>query len=100
MEHTVFNYKSYRRDCWLGALGALLMLAGDLCLSIIPASAGDSGLFAREAYLTGGFQSWCLPLLVATGLCGMSLVFSASALPVCRSSRNTGKRGSPCSLAA
>ena len=75
MEHTVFNYKSYRRDCWLGALGALLMLAGDLCLSIIPASAGDSGLFAREAYLTGGFQSWRLPLLVATGLCGMSLGF-------------------------
>ena len=75
MEHTVFNYKSYRRDCWLGALGALLMLAGDLCLSIIPASAGDSGLFAREAYLTGGFQSWRLPLLVATGLCGMPLGF-------------------------
>lgn len=75
MEHTVFNYKSYRRDCWLGALGALLMLAGDLCLSIIPASAGDSGLFAREAYLTGGLQSWRLPLLVASGLCGMSLGF-------------------------
>ena len=75
MEHTVFNYKSYRRDCWLGALGALLMLAGDLCLSVIPAYAGDSGLFAREAYLTGVFQPWRLPLLVATGLCGMSLGF-------------------------
>lgn len=75
MEHTVFHYKCYRRDCWLGALGALLMLAGDLCLSVIPAYAGDSGLFAREAYLTGGFQPWRLPLLVATGLCGMSLGF-------------------------
>ena len=75
MEHTTLNYKSYRRDSWLGALGALLMLAGDLCLSIIPAYAGDSGLFAREAYLTGGFQPWRLPLLVATGLCGMSLGF-------------------------
>ena len=31
------DLKSYRRDCLLGALGALLMLAGDLCLSVIPA---------------------------------------------------------------
>ena len=75
MEHPTLNYKSYRRDCWLGALGALLMLAGDLCLSVIPAYAGDSSLFAREAYLTGVFQPWRLPLLVATGLCGMSLGF-------------------------
>ena len=75
MEHTALNYKSYRRDCWLGALGALLMLTGDLCLSVIPAYAGDSGLFAREAYLTGGFQPWRLPLLAATGLCGLSLGF-------------------------
>ena len=52
------NTKAYRRDCVFGALGALFMLAGDLCLSIVPASEGDSGLFAREAYLNGGFQSW------------------------------------------
>ncbi len=75
MQQQTFNYRNYRRDCWLGALGALLMLAGDLCLSVIPAHVGDSGLFAREAYLTGGFSSWRLPLLVATGLCGMSLGF-------------------------
>lgn len=75
MEQSIFNYRSYRRDCWLGALGALLMLAGDLCLSVIPAHVGDSGLFAREAYLSGGFSSWRLPLLVATGLCGMSFGF-------------------------
>lgn len=48
------DLRAYRRDCWLGALGALFMLAGDLCLSVIPASAGDSGLFLREAYLSGG----------------------------------------------
>lgn len=34
------DLRAYRRDCWLGALGALFMLAGDLCLSVIPASAG------------------------------------------------------------
>ena len=69
------NTKTYRRDCVFGALGALFMLAGDLCLSIVPASEGDSGLFAREAYLNGGFQPWRLPLLLATGLIGMALGF-------------------------
>ncbi len=67
--------KAYQRDCLLGALSGLLMLVGDLCLSVVPYTAGDSGLFAREAYLTGGFQSWRLPLLLATGLAGMALAF-------------------------
>ena len=67
--------RAYRRDCWLGTLGALFMLAGDLCLSVIPASTGDSGLFLREAYLSGSYESWRLPLLAATGLLGMALGF-------------------------
>ncbi len=67
--------KSYRRDCLLGALGAFLMLVGDLCLSVIPANPGDSGLFVREAYLNGSYEAWRLPLLLATGLVGMSLGF-------------------------
>ena len=67
--------KAYQRDCLLGALSGLLMLVGDLCLSVVPYTAGDSGLFAREAYLPGGFQSWRLPLLLATGLAGMALAF-------------------------
>lgn len=67
--------KGYKRDALLGALGAFLMLAGDLCLSMIPASQGDSGLFAREAYLNGSWEQWRLPLLIATGLCGMALGF-------------------------
>ena len=57
------NLKMYKRDCLLGALGAFLMLVGDLCLSVIPASAGDSGLFAREACLNGSWEGWRLPLL-------------------------------------
>lgn len=69
------DLKSYRRDCLLGALGALLMLAGDLCLSVIPAFNGDSGLFAREYYLSGAYEPWRLPLLIATGLTGMALGF-------------------------
>ena len=69
------SMKTYRRDCALGALSAALMLVGDLCLSVIPASPGDSGLFLREAYLSGAYPAWRLPLLLATGLIGMALAF-------------------------
>ncbi len=31
--------------------------------------------FAREAYLDGSWEPWRLPLLIATGLCGMALGF-------------------------
>lgn len=72
---TVQEWKDYRRDCLLGALSGLLMLIGDLCLSVIPASAGDSGLFVREAYLDGSYAPWWLPLLLVTGLVGMALGF-------------------------
>lgn len=71
----ITDVKAYRRSCLFGALGALLMLVGDLCLSVIPANTGDSGLFAREAYLSGGFDAWRLSLLLATGLLGMALGF-------------------------
>ena len=67
--------KQYKRDALLGALGAFLMLVGDLCLSVISASPNDSGLFVREAYLNGSWERWRLPLLLATGLCGMALGF-------------------------
>ncbi len=69
------DFKAYRRDCLLGALGALLMLVGDLCLSVIPAGPHDSGLFVREAYLSGAWEQWRLPLLLAAGLPGMALGF-------------------------
>ena len=67
--------KQYKRDALLGMLGAFLMLVGDLCLSVIPASQSDSGLFVREAYLNGSWEKWRLPLLIITGLCGMALGF-------------------------
>lgn len=73
MDH--MELRSYKRDCLLGAVGALLMLVGDLCLSVIPASQSDSGLFLREAYLSGVYETWRLPLLAATGLIGMALGF-------------------------
>lgn len=67
------NAKTYRRDCLLGTLGALLMLVGDLCLSWIPAFPGDAGLFAREAYLNGSYPAWRLPLLLGAEFPGIAL---------------------------
>ena len=67
------NARTYRRDCLLGALGALLMLVGDLCLSWIPAFPGDAGLFAREAYLNGSYPAWRLPLLLGAEFPGIAL---------------------------
>ncbi len=69
--------KTYRRDALLGALGAFLMLAGDLCLSAVPACQSDSSLFVREAYLNGSLEEWRFPLLIAAGFCGMVLEFFA-----------------------
>ena len=69
--------KVYRQDALLGALGAFLMLVGDLCLSVIPVSQSDSGLFVREAYLNGSWNAWRLPVLIAAGFCGMALEFFA-----------------------
>lgn len=37
----------YRRNYLLGALGAALLIVGDLCLSIVPASPADKGLYVR-----------------------------------------------------
>lgn len=67
------DIKKYRINCLLGSMGALLMLVGDLCLSVVPANNGDSGLFMREAYFDGAFSAWRLPLLLASGLLGMAL---------------------------
>ncbi len=69
--------KTYRRDALLGAFGALLMLVGDLCLSVIPPGQSDSGLFMREAYLNGSWEHWRLSVLTASGFCGMVLEFFA-----------------------
>ncbi len=67
------SWRSYGRGALFGALGAAGMLTGDLCLSVIPAGASDSGLFVREAYLSGSYPPWRLTLLLAAGLIGMAL---------------------------
>ena len=90
-----YSGKQYRRDSWLGALGAALMLVGDLCLSVIPASPADSGLFQREAYFSGSWEPWRLPLLLAAGLSAWRSAFSPCACPTGRSGRSIAGRGWP-----
>lgn len=51
-----------------GGIGALFMMLGDLSLSLIPPSDTDDGLFAREAYMNGGYPAWKLTFLLLTGI--------------------------------
>ena len=79
------DLKAYRRGCLLGALGALLVLVGDLCLSVIPANAVDSGLFVREAYLTADSPPG-----------GCRCLFSYSSRPSGKRSARRSRRGTSC----
>jgi len=91
--------KSCRRNCLLGALGAALMAAGDLVLSMIPPNNSDSGLYLREAYLSGGYPLWRPVFLLVTGIIG--IVFYAFGIravydqirPECKRSRWIVKYG-------
>lgn len=60
--------KTLKRDLILGGIGALFMMLGDLSLSLIPSSDTDDGLFAREAYMNGGYPAWKLTFLLLTGM--------------------------------
>lgn len=83
----------------LGALGALLMVVGDLALSIIHSDKSDRGLYVREAYMIGSYQLWRPVLLFATGLVGMFFYsFGIKAMldqidPKCRKLRAVMKYG-------
>jgi len=65
------DMKSFKRDLLLGALGALLMTAGDLSLSLIAPNNSDMGLYAREAYMNGSYGLWRPVFLLVTGILGM-----------------------------
>ena len=67
------DWKMYQRNSILGAFGAVLMMVGDLSLSVIPPNNNDSGLFVREYYLSGAYPSWRFPLLLGPGVIGIAL---------------------------
>ena len=59
----------------LGAIGGVLMAAGDWLLGCIPIQATDSGIFNRAYYLSGAYGLWRPVLIVGMGAIGAFLYF-------------------------
>ena len=63
--------KEYRRNLFIGWIGAFFMWLGDLSLSLIAPCDTDQGLFLREAYLNGSYALWRPVFLLVTGMVGV-----------------------------
>ena len=63
------------RWCILGAIGGILMAAGDWLLGCIPLQATDTGMFDRAYYLSGAYGLWRPVLTVGLGAVGCFLYF-------------------------
>ena len=59
----------------LGAIGAVLMAAGDWLLGCIPLRETDTGLFKRAYYLSGSYGLWKPVLTVGLGAVGGFLYY-------------------------
>ena len=59
----------------LGAIGAVLMAAGDWLLGCIPLQQTDTGLFNRAYYLSGAYGLWRPVLTVGLGAIGGFLYY-------------------------
>ena len=46
------------RCCILGAIGGILMAAGDWLLGCVPLQKTDTGMFNRACYLSGAYALW------------------------------------------
>ena len=57
----------------LGAIGAVLMAAGDWLLGCVPLQKTDTGLFNRACYLSGAYALWKPALVVGMGALGCFL---------------------------
>ena len=67
--------KKYIRRCALGAVGGVLMAAGDWLLGCIPIEATDTGMFNRAYYLSGAYGLWRPVLVVGLGAVGVFLYY-------------------------
>ena len=67
--------KAFIRHCILGAIGGILMAAGDWLLGCVPLQETDSGLFSRACYLSGAYGLWKPPLAVGLGGIGCFFYF-------------------------
>ena len=48
--------KQFIHWCILGAIGGILMSAGDWLLGCVPLQKTDTGMFNRACYLSGGYS--------------------------------------------
>ena len=67
--------KKFIRRCILGAVGGVLMAAGDWLLGCIPLQAADTGMFNRAYYLSGSYGLWRPVLIVGMGAIGSFLYY-------------------------
>ena len=67
--------KPFIQCCILGAIGGILMAAGDWLLGCIPLQETDTGLFNRAYYLSGSYGLWRPVLTVGLGAIGGFLYY-------------------------
>lgn len=67
--------KTFIRWCVLGAIGGILMAAGDWLLGCIPLQAADTGMFNRDYYLSGAYDLWRTVWIVGMGEIGAFLYY-------------------------
>lgn len=62
--------KPFIQCCILGAIGGILMAAGDWLLGCVPLQKTDTGMFNRACYLSGAYALWKPALVVGMGALG------------------------------
>ena len=65
--------KPFIQCCILGAIGGILMAAGDWLLGCVPLQKTDTGMFNRACYLSGAYALWKPALVVGMGALGCFL---------------------------
>ena len=65
--------KPFIQCCILGAIGGILMSAGDWLLGCVPLQQTDTGLFNRAYYLSGSYALWKPALVIGLGAIGCFL---------------------------
>lgn len=67
--------EKFIRWCILGAIGGILMAAGDWLLGCIPLQGTDTGMFNRAYYSSGAYGLWKPVLIVGMGAIGGFLYY-------------------------
>ena len=67
--------KPFIQWCILGAIGGILMAAGDWLLGCVPLQETDTGMFNRAYYLSGAYGLWKPVLTVGLGAVGGFLYY-------------------------